>query len=103
MGYELRIAPSAERDLDEILTYILLELGNLEAASKLVDEIDERYGKLEENPYLFEECRDSRLKLLGYRRIVVGGYLLIYRIDQASGIVYVERVFSHLQDYTEKL
>jgi len=102
MGYRLHITASAEKDLDEILTYIIGELDNLDAAIKLADEIDERYGKLEENPFIYEECRDPRLKLLGYRRIVIGGYLLVYRIDEDEKTVYVERFFSQLQDYRNR-
>ena len=103
MGYEIKKTDSAERDLDEILTYIIGELDNLDAAQKLADEIDERYGTLEENPYLYPECIDPRLKLLGYRKVVVEGYLLIYRIDKDKGVVYVESFFSQLQDYAAKI
>ena len=103
MGYKLQITESAEKDLDDILTYIMGELDNMEAALHLADEIDQRYIKLEENPYLYEECRDPRLKLLGYRKVVLGGYLMIYRVDQAQETVYIERYFGHLQDYAKKL
>ena len=103
MGYKLSITASAEQDLDAILTYIIHDLDNLDAAIKLVDEVDERYIKLEENPYLYEECRDSRLKMLGYRKAVIAGYLLIYRVDAEQSIVYIERFFSQLQDYAKKI
>ena len=103
MDYKLKITDSAERDLDEILTYIIHELDNLDAALKLSDEINDRYKKLKENPYLYPMCIDPRIKLLGYRRIVIGGFLLLYRIDQELKIVFVERFFSQLQDYAAKI
>lgn len=103
MAYKLIITDSAEKDLDGILTYIITELDNLDAAMKLADDIDEKYGKLEDNPQIYEECRDPRLKLMGYRKVVINGYVLIYRIDLDASIVYIERFFSQLEDYAKKL
>ena len=103
MGYKVNVTASAERDLDEILTYIVEQLGNLDAALKMTDEVDARYEKLEENPFIYEECRDPRLKKHGYRKVVIGGYVMLYRINSEKTVVYVERYFSHLQDYADKI
>ena len=34
-----------------------------------------------------------------YRRVPVGGYLMIYKVDEDAKFVYIERFFSHLEDY----
>ena len=103
MGYKLQVTQTADRDLDGILSYIMIELKNVEAALHFADEVDARYDKLIENPYIYEECRQPLLKQSHYRKAVIGNYLLIYRIDDVNNIVYVERFFSEMQDYASKL
>ena len=103
MAYELIITQKAERDLDEILGYIVNELCNVPAAIHLTDEIEKRYRLLTENPRLYSECQQPLLKAGHYRKVVVGGYLMIYRVDTKKDIVIIERFFSDLEDYAEKL
>jgi addiction module RelE/StbE family toxin len=103
MAYKLLITASAKQDLDDIVVYIIRDLDNLPAAAKLLDEAEERYANLEENPFLYEQCRDARLKMSGYRKVVIGRYVMIYRIDKERQIVYVERFFSELQNYADRL
>ena len=73
------------------------------AAIRLMDEIEKRYGLLTENPHLYSECQQPLLKATHYRKIVIGGYLMIYRVDSGRNAVIVERYFSDLEDYHEKL
>ena len=103
MDYELQVTQTAEGDLDAILTYIMIELQNAEAAVHFVDQVDEHYDKLIDNPYIYEECRQPLLKQSHYRKVIVGSYLSIFRIDDENHAVYVERFFSSMQDYASKL
>lgn len=103
MAYKVIITASAESDLEDIVTYVAEDLDNLPAAAKLLDEIEERYTKLAENPFLYENCRDARLRLMGYRKIAIRGYVMIYRVDTDKEIVYIERYFSELQNYVKRL
>lgn len=103
MGYKLQITNKAEQDLDEILDYIITELCNMEAALHLADEVERHYNMILDNPYLYVECQQPLLRNLHYRKIVMGGYLAIYRIDEQNNIIYIERFFSDLQDYAAKL
>ena len=103
MGYKLQVTKRARQDLDAILTYIMVDLSNIEAALHLTDEIEARYDRLLENPYLYEECSQPLLKQRRYRKVVIGSYLLIYRIDKDRNIVYIERFLSEMQDYALKL
>ncbi len=100
---KLRLAPSADRDLDAILAYLINELCNPQAAEGLLDEIESAYDTLEENPEAFELCRDQRLAELEYRKVRVGSYLLIYWYDSELDEVNVLRFFHESQNYLEML
>ena len=41
--------------------------------------------------------------IMHYRKVVIGGYLMIFRVDEEAKTVFVERFFSGLEDYAEKL
>ena len=103
MAYKLQITDKAEQDLDAILSYIMTELCNVEAALHLADEVERHYNLLLENPFLYTECQQSLLCSRHYRKVIIGGYLMMYRVDEQSSIIYIERFFSDLQDYAEKL
>lgn len=103
MDYKLRITEKAEQDLDAILSYIMMDLGNMEAALHLADEVERRYALLLTNPHLYEVCHQPLLRRPQYRKVVIGGYLMIYRIDEPQSTIYIERFFSDLQDYAAKL
>ena len=99
MAYNVKVTASAEKDLDAIISYIVQELSNLQAASHLPDEITRMYHMLADNPMVFPAC--SQPLLQRYRKVTVMRYVIIYRID--GGTVYVERFFSQLEDYVNKL
>lgn len=103
MAYKLRITEKADKDLDAILCYILTELKNRDAAMRFADEVERHYRLLLENPRLYGECQQPMLRRSHYRKVVIGDYLMIYRVDETNGIVYIERYFSELQDYAAKI
>lgn len=39
----------------------------------------------------------------GYRKAFIRGYLLIYRVDEVQGVVYIERFFSDMEDFEQKI
>jgi len=47
-----RIAPAAERDLDDVWYYVAKESASLDIANRLVDEITDRFFLLAGFPYL---------------------------------------------------
>lgn len=103
MAYKLTITQRAEADLDGILRYIVEELDNREAAANLLDEIEKRYDLLERNPMIYALCDQPLLRCGGYRKVVVGRYLMICHVDERQRLVYVDRFFHDLQDYADKL
>ena len=99
MAYNVKVTASAEKDLDAIVSYIVRELSNPQAAGHLLDEINKMYHVLADNPVIFPVC--SQPLLQRYRKVTVMRYVIIYRIDGET--VYVERFFSQLEDYVNKL
>lgn len=102
MGYKIEVTPAASHDLDEIVDYIARELENPTAATSFLDEVDACYEGLETMPFMYEECRDLRLKALKYRRAVIKHYVMVYRVDEDAKTVYILRFFYGARDY-EKL
>ena len=50
MAYKVEVAPLANKDLEEILDYILRELSNPSDAADLLDGIGSCYSNLEKMP-----------------------------------------------------
>ena len=103
MGYKVLRTESAERDLDEIISYLVEKLCNPPAAVELLSAIDATYTRLEETPFLYVLCQHKLLSRRGYSKVFIRGYLLIYRVDEEQDVVYIERFFSDMEDFEQKL
>jgi addiction module RelE/StbE family toxin len=99
MAYKVTISASADRDVDDIFAYIMNTLGSPQAAVNFADALDERYAALEENPLMYERSRNSRLAGEGYRKFVVGSYIVLYLVDEERQEVTIVRVFYGRRDY----
>ena len=97
----IHYSPESLQDLDDIWEYIVMELGNPDAAMNVVNNIMDMIDKLKE----FSEM-GARLSLTvgienDYRFLVSGNYLLFYRINSQD--VYIDRVLYNKRDYTSIL
>ena len=101
MAYKLNVTELAHEDLFNIVAYIAVELSNKPAAIHFVDEVEDCYIRLKENPYLYELCRDPRLKMEGYRKAVISHYVLVYKFNEPANEVVIYRFFYGRQDYTK--
>jgi plasmid stabilization system protein ParE len=68
------------------------------AASKFVEAVDRAISSLESNPYLGVVPRDARLEKIGYRMLIVGKYLVFYKVT--GGLVKIKRVIHGARLYT---
>ena len=103
MGYELKITKLAEDDLDGIVSYIVNQLYNPQAASDLADEIARCYEVLRTSPLIYPLCQDRRLEREGYHRAIVKNFLVLFRVDEAEKRVTVYRVIYGARDYMKLL
>lgn len=102
MAYKIVKTDSFQRDLDAVIGYIVISLENKIAAAALLDSIEECYNDLERMPLMYEACRDPRLKVLGYRKVVIHNYIMIYKVVEEEKTINIMRLFHGRQDY-EKL
>ena len=103
MAYKILVTDEFDADLDDILRYIAVSLSNPGAAAGLADELEKNYGLLEEHPYLFEEARDPLLRQRGYRKFIVGNYVVLYLVDDEHKAGIIARLFYGKRDYPNYL
>ena len=101
--YRVDISDRAEQDLDRIVAYISERLAVPKAAADFVDAVLECFGQLENNPYLYEQCRDTILRKEGYRRAVIKNYIMVYKVNEDAKAVIVHRFFYGRQDYIRSI
>ena len=90
------ISECAGDDWCEIWRYIAAD--NVEAADRLVSEIQTRFQMLAETPRLGRARDDIHA---GFRYFPVGRYLILYRIQaEGIGIVRVLHAARHLEEMT---
>ena len=97
--YKLIIAPSAEDDLNEIVDYIAVEIGNPEAADSFLDEVEAAYDTLEVTPLAFPFCDNPVLRSSGYHQVRVKNYIMIYRVEEVESVVRILHFYHGSQDY----
>lgn len=103
MAYKLVVTEHADELLDNILHYLLYQLKNEQAAKHLLNEIDNIYNRLEENPLQFPISRDTYLANKGYREAVIGqmNYTIVFSVK--TDIVNIVGIFHQLENYQKKL
>ena len=96
--YKLIFAPEFVKDINEAFEYISRSLDSPDAAKELMQEIDDSIMRLKDMPYMYPECGQP-LKTLGYRKLVVKNYVIIYEIGKQEKCVYLLRMFYGRRDY----
>lgn len=99
--YNLVVSELAHRDLDNIVSYIAVQLANPIAATKFLDEVEKCYGCLKSNPLMYERCYDALLEKEGYHKVTIKNYVLVYKVEEAARTVIIHRFFYGAQDYVK--
>lgn len=90
-----RLAPEAERELDDNWLYIARSSGNIDVANRAIDRITDQFWLLALHPYIGRR-RDHDLRA-GLRTFPVGDYIVVYRIA-ASDVVLILHIYHGRQD-----
>jgi plasmid stabilization system protein ParE len=94
--YPINILTPAYEDINRIAEYHLSEVGPL-SAEKITDKLLDTIALLGENPFLAPEHQDPLLKDLGYRKLICGQYICLYRVVEKA--IYVYRIVHASTDY----
>ncbi|MGQ0694239.1 MAG: type II toxin-antitoxin system RelE/ParE family toxin [Nitrospiraceae bacterium] len=84
--FALRLLSIAEQDFLGIIEYLAAE--NLSAAHTIMDQIEKRLQGLRRHPFLGRVPSDTKLARMGYRVLVVGDYLIFYKVRGKTVLVY---------------
>ena len=103
MQFNVELSELAEKQYDNILSYIANVLKNPQALENVMDDFDDTIGKLEKMADTFGYCKSKRLKEMGLHRIGLAKhrYLFVYRIN--GNRVIVEGMYHELQDYENSI
>lgn len=96
---EVILTDAAVIHAQKILDYIFFELGNVQAARSVEQDMKETTKRLSRVAGSLKLCDDPRLRDLGYRTIHLKRhkYFMLYKI--VGKRVYVVGIYHDLQDY----
>ena len=98
--YEIEYLPVADRDLTEVITYIAVDLAAPQAATNLLEKIEQAVKSLEIFPYAHAVYQPTGTQTpampFEFRALVVNSYLVFYYITE--NIVTIARVIYSRQD-----
>ena len=97
---KVEILTPALNDIDRIADYYLLAVGPI-SAEKITDKLLDGMEKLGEYPLLGAEHSDPVLQEKGYRKLICGEYICVYRLIDDT--VYIYRVVHGATDYPKLL
>ena len=103
MTYKVQFTELAKHDIDKITEYISIKLCNQTAADKFLTKILDTISVLEENPKLFSEFNNERLRLKGYRKMFIDNYVFPYLINELDHTIIISRVIYAKRDYEKYL
>ena len=90
--YDLRYLPIAQRDMEEIISYIADVLKAPKAALDLLDEFEHGFLRLKEFPYSCRVYEPVKRLETEYRVLVIKKYLDFYTVLEKEKTVEIHRV-----------
>lgn len=85
--YELVLLPPAQYELEEIAILHLALVGP-NSARKITGRVHDALENLRTFPEMGFACRDDALHMGGYRMLICGNYLCVYRLLDKTVYVY---------------
>ncbi len=97
---KLHIISPAREDINQIADHHLLKVDPI-SAERTTDKLLDNIEKLSKTPYIGSVHSDSVLGGMGYRKLICGEYVVVYRI--VNDDIFVYRVFHGSSDYPKTL
>jgi len=80
-----RLAPRAERDLDDVWLYVAKESSSIEIANRSIDTITDRFFTLARFPYIGRSRAEDFGP--GCRSLAVGEYVIVYCVENEDVLI----------------
>lgn len=97
--YNLEFLPIARQDMSEIAKYINRVLCNPIAAMNTIRRMVAAAEDLQAQPYACPVYYPPRELPFEYRKLIVGNYIMFYRVDERQRLITVVRVIYAKRDY----
>ena len=94
--YKIEFLPSAWREIDEISNYYIQKVGK-QSAKRLFENLMNSIERLKMFPKSAPLIRDEKLSSEGYRILISGEYICIYRV--INKIVYIYHIANGRTEY----
>ena len=103
MVYNTKVTDRAEKQIENAIQYLAVNIKSMQAANNLIEDINQAFALLEDLAVSFSFCEDSYLFSKNYRKLALKkhDYLIIYRVEENT--VYLVGFFPVLENYREKL
>ncbi len=101
MAYKIKFSKQAERDLDELFEYIHKTLVAPKASLDMIADIEKKVCLLAKKPLMCPKCQSNPLCELGYRKLVIKNYVVIYSVNEKEKFLYIVRIFYGRRDYVK--
>ena len=93
MDYSIIESKNAGIDIENITKYMIEDLSNMSAAKRFLERIVKSYHNLKRNPYMYSLCSEYEFREKYYRKIVIGRYLLFYRVEEKYKVIIVRTIY----------
>lgn len=90
--FQYRLSWKAEADLDDIVSYIAVELSNPQAASDFVDRLQSAVDEARSFPESGSPVNNEYLSNTEVRKKLVGNYIMYYIPTREEKMIYVIRI-----------
>lgn len=90
--YQYHFTKKAESDLDEILSYISIELSNPDAAASFLKDLQALLASICSVPKIGRIVENKFLPDREIRKSLMGNYVLYYLPDTEEKIIYILRI-----------
>jgi plasmid stabilization system protein ParE len=97
--YSYVITDIAESDLEEIFGYLLDGTKDIEIAKQVIEKITESILELVHFPYKYESLSEQFFREIGYRKMNIYNYNVIYRVVEEKNELVILRVVHGKRKY----
>jgi len=97
--YTIIRTDKAEEQLRAIILYIADESGDIDAALRYLDKIENAINRLQDFPQSGSIPRYSIIKKQGFRVVIIERHLIFYKINEAEQLVYIYAIVDGRREY----